>query len=84
MKAEEIKARIKEIVFEATNVKPADIHDVTAFVGDLGFDSLTMLEIAGNIDLEFGLDLSEEQMTRMTSVNAALNIVLDRKAAMVS
>ena len=80
MIATEVKTRIKEIVFEATNVKPEEIADTTAFVGDLGFDSLTMLEIAVNIDQEYGLDLTEDEMTMITSVNAAINLIMDRNA----
>jgi len=71
-----IKQRIKEIIFETTNIKPETINDGDAFVADLGLDSLTLMEIGVDIDQEYGLDMSDDDMKGLTSVQASAELVL--------
>lgn len=75
MELNEIKAKIKQVVFETTNIKPEDIADNASFVDDLHLDSLTLLEIAVNVDQEFMLDIPEEEMQKFSSVNASAELV---------
>ena len=70
-----IKTRIKEIIFETTNIDPKDIEDTTSFVEDLNLDSLTLLEIAVNIDQEYGLDLPEDEMQKFRNVQVSAELV---------
>ena len=74
----EIKTRIKEIIFETTSIEPADIDDNASFADDMNLDSLTLLEIGVNIDQEFGLDLSEEEMKKLQTVQASAELVRQR------
>ena len=76
-----VKAKIKHLVFEATNIKPEEISDTAAFVGDLQLDSLTMLEIAVNIDSQFDLDLDEDEMTKFTDVETSARLVLEYQSS---
>ncbi len=80
---ETVKQRIKEIIFETTNMKPETINDRDAFVADLGLDSLTLMEIGVDIDQEYGLDMSDEDMKQLTSVQASAELVLASLYAMV-
>jgi len=74
-----VKARIKEIIFETTNIRVEDIGDEAMFVEDLEFDSLTMMEIAVNVDQEFDLDLPEDDFDKLVNVNACAMLVMDYK-----
>ena len=76
----EVKERIKQVIFETTNIRPEDIADDASFVDDLNLDSLTMLEIAVNIDQEFGLDLPEEEMQKFSSVAVSAELVQEYRA----
>ncbi len=76
----EIKAKIKEIIYQTTNIKPEEIGDDVSFIDELELDSLTMLEIAINVDQEFGLDFPDDALPQLTSVNATTKIVIDRLA----
>ena len=67
----ELKERLKQIIHEATKLDPASIADDASFVNDLNLDSLILLEIAVNVDQEFGLDLPDEDMMKFTSVNTS-------------
>jgi len=76
MTIEEVKAKIKTIVFETTNIDPSEIADEASFVEDLELDSLTMLEIAVNVDQEFGLDFPEEEMGKLKNVQVSAELVM--------
>jgi len=71
----DIKSRIKHIIFETTNIEHDDIADEASFAGDLKLDSLTLLEIGVNIDQEYGLDLSEEEMKQLSTVQFSAELV---------
>ncbi len=73
----EVKAKIKEIVYQTTNIEPSEIDDGSMFVEDLELDSLTMLEIAVNVDQEFGLDFPEEEMGKLTNVQVSAELVME-------
>lgn len=80
----EIKQKIRQIVFETTNIEPDEIGDQTHFVQDLDLDSLTLLEIGVNVDEAFRLDLPEEEMKEMIHVQATAELVVQRLAEKVA
>ena len=84
MNITDIKDKIRQIVFETTNIDPEDIGDQTHFVQDLDLDSLTLLEIGVNVDEVFRLDLPEEEMKAMIHVQATAELVVHRLAQKVA
>ena len=72
-----IKSKIKQIIFETTNIKAEDIPDSASFRADLDMDSLTLLEIAVNIEQNFGLDVSEDDMEKFTDVETSTGLVFE-------
>ena len=84
MRFEDIKAKIKQIIYETTNIDPSDIGDDASFRKDLDLDSLTLLEIGVNVDQEFDLDMPDEEMDRFTSVTATARIVEEVLAVKVA
>lgn len=80
MDAVEIKRKIKQIIANVTSIDPAGIGDDTSFTGELGLDSLSLLEIGVDVDYEFKLELPEERMRGLDSVNQTLVLVEERLA----
>lgn len=78
MGAPEMKAKIKEIIANVTNIDPAEIGDSTSFTQELGLDSLSLLEIGVDVDYEFKLELPEERMRGLDSVDQTLALVEER------
>jgi acyl carrier protein len=77
MKAQR-KAKIKEIISNVTNIDPGEIGDATSFTKELGLDSLSLLEIGVDVDYEFKLELPEERMRGLDSVEQTLALVEER------
>jgi len=75
MDVAEMKASIKEIITNITNLDPEEIGDADSFTQDLDLDSLSLLEIGVDVDYEFKLGLPEEEMRGIDSVNETVALV---------
>ena len=78
MDAAEIKGKIREIITNVTNIAPEQIGDDASFTGELGLDSLSLLEIGVDVDYEFRLELPEERMRGLDSVEETYRLVVER------
>ena len=75
MDVAQIRTRIKQIIASTTSIDPERIGDAASFKDDLQLDSLTMLEIAIDVDHEFGLKLPEERLGEMVTVQDSVELV---------
>ncbi|MBT6148667.1 MAG: acyl carrier protein [Gemmatimonadetes bacterium] len=66
---------MKEIVAKTASIDVADIGDEASFMDDLELDSLTLLEIAFNVEHGYGLKLTEEEMGQITNLQQAVDLV---------
>ena len=80
MEIEALEQEIKQIIANTASIDIADIDEKTSFVDDLGLDSLTLLEIAINVDYEYNLELSEEEMGQIGTLSGAVELVQKRLA----
>jgi acyl carrier protein len=71
----EIRDSIKKVVASVSDIDLADIGDAALFKEDLGLDSLVLLEISVDIGLQFGLDIPEEQLMQLHTVQDAVELV---------
>lgn len=75
MGADEIRLKIKEIISRVTDMDAGEIGDEISFREDLDLDSLSLLEIAVDVDYEFKLNLPEEELSQLESLNDAVTLV---------
>ena len=80
METEALEQEIKQIIANTASIDIADIDGKASFVDDLGLDSLTLLEIAINVDYEYNLELSEEEMGQIGTLSGAVELVQKRLA----
>ena len=72
----EIRAKVKEIIANVTNIDPQDIADDASFEDDLQLDSLSLLEIGVDVDYEYKLGLPEEELGQLRTVADAVDLVM--------
>jgi acyl carrier protein len=78
MEINEIKKRLIELVEELTDDKlEGDVF--TTPLNELGVDSLMALELAVHLEREYGIRLTEEELTAIQTLNDILNIVNDKE-----
>jgi acyl carrier protein len=71
-----ITIKVKEIIGKITGIAPDSIADSAAFVDDLGLDSLAILEIAIDVENEFKLRATEEELQSIRSVQDSVSLIL--------
>jgi len=73
---ENIEQRVKKIVAEQLGVNEADIKNESAFVEDLGADSLDTVELVMALEDEFSLDIPDEDAEKLTTVGKAMDYIV--------
>jgi acyl carrier protein len=84
MDTTEIRTQIKEVIANATSIDVADIADNSSFEDDLGLDSLTLLEIAVDVDHIFKLNIPDEELSErlqhLRTVQDSVDLVVNHRS----
>ena len=75
MNEQEILAGLGEIVEEIAGVPAAEVIPSKSFVDDLDIDSLSMVEIAVAAQDKFGVEIPDDQLKDLTTVQDVVNYV---------
>jgi len=73
--AQEIFDKVKGIIVEQLGVDDSAVKSETSFVDDLGADSLDIVELVMALEEEFGLEISDEDAEKITTVGEALKYI---------
>ena len=68
----ELADRIKTIISEQLMVDLEEVTDESSFVEDLGADSLDTVELIMEFEDEFGIEISDEDAEKISSVGEAI------------
>jgi len=68
---EELFEKIKDVVAEQLNVEPDEIHEDSAFVDDLGADSLDLVELVMALEDNFDMKIPDEDVEAIKTVGDA-------------
>ena len=75
MNEQEILAGLGEIVEEIAGVPAGEVTPSKSFVDDLDIDSLSMVEIAVAAQDKFGVEIPDEQLKDLKTVQDVVNFV---------
>ncbi len=67
--------RLKKIVAEVLCVDTREITEETTFVDDLCADSLDIFQIVMGIEEEFGIEISAEDVEKISTVKEAVALI---------
>jgi acyl carrier protein len=84
MTTEAIRAQIKQSISTVTGIDVADIPDSAAYRDDLGLDSLSILEVAINVEFHYKLEVPEEELKEIRNIDDTVAVIqrhLQAKAA---
>ncbi|MFN4244170.1 MAG: acyl carrier protein [Tepidisphaerales bacterium] len=80
MAAEDIDAKVIEIVSEQMGVDKADITRETHFINDLNADSLDTVELVMEFEDEFELSIPDDEAEKIQTVGQAIDYIKAQKA----
>jgi acyl carrier protein len=73
---EEILGVLAEIVNEVAGVETSEITPDKSFVDDLDIDSLSMVEIAVQVEDRFGVKVPDDELANLKTVGDAVDYVV--------
>lgn len=75
------EAEFKKIVSQYCEVKPEDMTGEMKFREDLGFSSLDFMSFLGELEDTFDLELEEESVLNVFTIDEALKLLNGMEAA---
>jgi len=70
-----VEDKVKHIIVEQLGVDEDEVKASASFVDDLGADSLDVVELVMALEEEFGLEISDEDAEKLTTVEQAVTYI---------
>ncbi len=70
-----VEEKVKHIIVEQLGVDEDEVKPEASFVDDLGADSLDVVELVMALEEEFGLEISDEEAEKLTTVKHAIDYI---------
>jgi acyl carrier protein len=74
MQVAQIEQVIRQLIAEIIEMEPDQIDPDAHLVEDLGMDSMMALEILAGIEKRFKIELPEEELPNISTVNKAIEV----------
>lgn len=75
MEQKEMLAKVREVVVDQLNVDEGDVTEESAFVDDLGADSLDIVELVMALEEQFGISIPDEEAETIKTVGDAVKYI---------
>ncbi|KXO83976.1 acyl carrier protein [Acinetobacter venetianus] len=71
-----IEIQVKQIIVEQLGVDEEEVVSNASFLDDLGADSLDIVELIMAFEEEFGFEIPDEDVEKITTVQSAINYIV--------
>lgn len=75
-----VEEKVIELVCERLGVNKEQVTRQTAFVEDVGADSLDIVELIMGLEEEFGINIPDEQAEKIKTVGEAIDYIERERA----
>ena len=69
----EVTQKVKDIIVSKLGVSEAEVVESASFTNDLGADSLDTVELIMEFEKEFGIQIAEEDASKISTVGEAIS-----------
>jgi len=76
----DVESKVKKIIAGRLSVSEDKIQPASAFIGDLGADSLDLVELVMDLEEEFGVSIPDEDNDKLRTVQDAIDYINKAKA----
>ncbi len=81
MDREEALQKIQEIAADRLGVEEGDVTPEASFREDLEADSLDLVELIMELEEQFGMEIPDEDAEKITTVEQAVDYVVEHQSA---
>lgn len=74
-----IEEKVIEIIVEQLDVTREECVPEASFIEDLGADSLDLVELIMAMEENFGVEISDEELQKIRSIQDAINFIKKKK-----
>ena len=71
----DIEQRVKKVIAEQLSLNEADIKNESAFIEDLGADSLDTVELVMALEDAFKIEIPDDQQEKLRTVQQAIDYI---------
>ncbi|HPG55274.1 MAG: Acyl carrier protein [Bacteroidetes bacterium ADurb.Bin302] len=71
----EVASKVKAIIVEKLGVEESEVVPEASFTADLGADSLDTVEMIMEFEKEFGIQIPDDQVEKIATVQDAINYI---------
>jgi acyl carrier protein len=75
---DEVSQKVKKIIAEQLGKQEEEIKEGASFLGDLGADSLDIVELIMTLEEEFDTEISDEEAEKIQTVKEAIDYIVAR------
>ena len=66
---------IKAVVCRVLELDEQDVSDTALFIDDLGADSMKLIELLANLEIEFDIEVDESEFERLVNLNGVYEVL---------
>ena len=74
-----VEQRVREIVAEQLERDVKEVTNTASLIGDLGADSLDVVELVMKMEEEFGIEIPDEEAEKIKTVNDVIQYITTHK-----
>ena len=74
---DEITEKVRLVIVDQLNVDEDDVSEDSAFIDDLGADSLDIVELVMALEEEFGIAIPDEEAEKIRTVGEAVSYIME-------
>ena len=68
-------AKTKEVTCRVLEVEESELSDDTLFKEDLDADSMKLIELLANLEIEYDVEIDEDALDRMTNLTGVYEVI---------